>query len=234
MITFFTITDLADLVSLVLLLGSYFCYAHVTQHFFGDDISTKMKHWRLEWARQALWREERITDVSLVRSLMGSVAFFASTSVLLISGLVALLGSSETVVATLAEFAFVPDPKQELISVKVAALLLLAISAFFKFGWAMRLHGYSSIFVGALPEPHERGSAYSEAVATRVAEMGFLASKHYHGGIRAYYLGFGALTWFLSPWLFLPTLAVVLAVMVRRDYKSNAFNLAEKIIREHS
>lgn len=227
-----SIIDAANLASLVLLLGVHFFYSPVTGHFLGEDVSSRMKHWRLEWAKQALWRHERITDVSLVRGLMGGVAFFASTSVLLISGLVALLRASEAVAATLSEYPLVSAVQPELVSLKIAALLLLAISAFFKFGWSMRLHSYSSIFVGAMPEPDEKGSEYSIAISARVAEMSFLASKHYHGGIRAYYFGFAALTWFLSPWLFLPTLAVIVAVMVRRDYMSKAFRLAECIPRE--
>ncbi len=231
MIDLLTIVDTVDLIAFAALFGCYFCYLPVTRRIFGDDISTRMKRWRHEWARQALWREERITDVSLIRGLMGGVSFFASTSVLLISGLIALLGAAGAVTGILSQYAVFGQVTAEQFSLKVIALLLLAISAFFKFGWSMRLHSYSSIMLGAIPEPEHRGTDHSAAVAGRLAELSYLASKHYHGGMRAYYLGFSALTWFLSAWLFFPALALVVVVMARRDYMSNAFRLSEPITR---
>ena len=73
----------ADLVALVALFVTFYFYPVLSWRFMGEDISSRMKAWRHEWARQILWRHERITDVGLVRGLIASVAFFASTTVLL-------------------------------------------------------------------------------------------------------------------------------------------------------
>lgn len=219
--------EILDLLAFATLFFAYYLYQPITDFVLGDDISARMKPWRLAWARQLQWREERITDVSLVRGLVSGVSFFASTSVFIISGLVALLSVAGPISEAMQAYPMFQETTTEQIAFKVVSLLLLAVVAFFKFGWSIRLHAYSTLMIGAMPPPHESGSAEANAISERLAEMSFLASKHFHGGMRAYYLGFGALTWFLSTLLFFVTLTLVLAVMIRRDYMSKAFRLAQ-------
>ncbi len=221
--------EILDLLACAALFGTYFFYQPITDFLLGDDISARMKHWRHSWALQLQWREERITDVSLVRGLIADISFFASTSVLIISGLVALLSTARPASEALQSYLMFQEVTTEQFAFKVAALLLLAISAFFKFGWSMRLHSYSSLMIGAMPPPCQRGSEETNAISEKLATMSFLASKHYHGGIRAYYLGFCALTCFFSVLFFFLILTLVVIVMIRRDYMSNAFHLAEAL-----
>lgn len=222
--------EIADIVAFVLLFGTYAFFGPLSGWILGEDLADRMKVWRHKWTQQALWREERITDVSLIRGLMMDVAFYASTSVLLISGLAALLSAAEPAsqwLSTSQPF-IVVTPGQ--FTLRVLSLLLLALLAFFKFSWAMRLHSFSSIFLGALPEPSERSSAYSKTVAAKLANTSYLASYHFHTGLRAYYLGFAALSWFLSAWIFFPTLLIVILVMIRREFRSRAFMIAEDVM----
>lgn len=219
--------EILDLLAFATLFAAYYLYQPITDYILGDDISARMKPWRLAWARQLQWREERITDVSLVRGLVSGVSFFASTSVFIISGLVALLSLVGPIAEAMQAYPIFQGATFEQIAIKVLALQLLAIIAFFKFGWSMRLHSYSTLMIGAMPAAQKVGTTEADAISDRLAEMSFLASKHFHGGMRAYYLGFGALTWFLSTLLFFVTLALVLVVMIRRDYMSKAFRLAQ-------
>ncbi len=222
----------ADLVALVALFVTFYFYPILSGRFMGEDIGERMKAWRHEWARQILWRHERITDIALVRGLIASVAFFASTTVLVISGLVAVLSQSQIITDLLAQYQLAGVVTPELFALKVMAMLLLAISAFFKFVWSMRLHGYTLLMVGALPAPDEQDRSYCDAIADRIAGLSYHASRHYHDGMRAYYLGFAALTWILSAWLFLATLVLVVLVMLRRDYRSRSFELAGIVRRQ--
>lgn len=48
---------------------------------------------RLEWGRQMVRRENRITDSSLVGNLMTSVSFYANTTIYIIAGLIAVAGT---------------------------------------------------------------------------------------------------------------------------------------------
>ncbi|MCI2399067.1 DUF599 family protein [Aliiroseovarius subalbicans] len=215
-----------DLLSIIFLFSSYALYPVVTDRMLGADISRRMMVWREAWARQMLWREERITDVGIVRGLIGNVAFFATTTVFVISGLVALLGSSSTVADQLNGLPHIQPATEEAVAVKIAAFLTLSVIAFFKFGWSMRLHANTLTLVGAAPHPEESESAYANAVVEKLAEMSALASLHFRGGVRAYYFGFAAIPWLLTPWLLFPSLALVTIVSVRRDFKSKAFSIA--------
>ncbi len=232
MAEFLSLLNPADLFALLLLFAVFYFYPILSGRVLGEDISDRMKAWRQVWAEQIMWRHERITDVGLVRGLIASVAFFASTTVLVISGLVALLGWSGEMSALLAQYPHLGVTTPELFALKIMALLLLAISAFFKFVWSMRLHGYTLLMLGALPPPDEPDRKYCAEISNRIAGLSYLASKHYHDGVRAYYLGFATLTWIYSAWLFFPTLALVVMVMTRRDYRSKSFELAGIVHRQ--
>ncbi|MCB1858253.1 MAG: DUF599 family protein [Gammaproteobacteria bacterium] len=223
---FFSNIGWIDIIAAMLLFGTYWLYPFTAKRLFGEDIGTRMLIWRNEWAQQLLWREERITDVSLVQGLIRNVSFFATTTVFVISGLVALLGSSSSIVERLNTLPHFDPVTEETVFMKIAALLILAIIAFFKFGWSMRLHAYALLMVGAVPHPEERGSKYALSIAQRIASMSTLASQHFLGGVRAYYFGFSAIPWFLSPWLFFLSLGLVLIVATRREFLSSSFAIA--------
>jgi uncharacterized membrane protein len=218
-----------DLTAVVLLLVIFWLYRSISDYWFGDDIGIRMKHWRNEWTKQALWRHERITDVALIRGLIGNVSFFATTTVLVISGLVAILGSSDSIITLLNSYPHMVETSNEAFVLKVSSMLLLAVIAFFKFGWSMRLHGYSMLMMGAAPNPEEKNTEYALDLAQKVSDVSFLASKHFLDGVRAYYLGLSALTWFISAWLFIPMLFLVVIILIRRDYYSASFALSKPI-----
>jgi len=212
-----------DLIAFAALMLSFACFAPVSRYFLGPNISGRMLAWRKIWVRQLLWREERITDVSLVRGLIGNVSFFATTTVFVISGLVALLGSSEAIAQRLNALPHLKPVTEETVVIKLCTLLILAVIAFFKFGWSMRLHANSLLMVGAAPEPKDRESEYADYVVEHLAEMSALASSHFQGGVRAYYFGFASLPWLISAWLLFPSLLLLIGVALRREFFSKAF-----------
>ena len=54
------------------------------------------------------------------------------------------------------------------------------------------------------------------------------AGKHFNMGLRAYYFGLAALTWFLHPALFAATTTLVVAITYRREFRSHTLvNLAD-------
>jgi uncharacterized membrane protein len=215
-----------DLVALITLGMSFASYRALTALIFGQNISSRMMAWRQIWTSQMLWREERITDVSLVRGLIGNVSFFATTTVFVISGLLALIGSSGTITAKLNALPHVQTVTEETVLMKLCALLAMAIVAFFKFGWAMRLHANALLTVGAAPDPTKKDSAHADYVSAHLAEMSALASAHFQCGVRAYYFGFASLPWLFSAWLLFPSLILMIGVAIRREFFSNAFQVA--------
>ena len=224
--TFLAQVGWLDLVALVTLAISFTSYSSISTFIFGGNISARMLAWRKIWARQMMWRDERSTDISLVRGLIGNVSFFATTTVFVISGLLALIGSSGAIVEKLNALPHVETVTEETVLVKLCTLLVMAVVAFFKFGWAMRLHANTLLIVGAAPEPSKQNSDEAEYISDHLAEMSALASGHFQGGVRAYYFGFASLPWLLSAWLLFPSLILMIGVAIRREFYSNAFHFA--------
>ena len=59
------------------------------------NLISAMAQCRAAWMRQMLKRDNRIVDIQIVRSLGRSASFFASTSILVLAGLIAILGATE-------------------------------------------------------------------------------------------------------------------------------------------
>lgn len=64
---------------------------------------------RIQWMETALRRDIRIMDAQLLTSLSSGNAFFASTSVLVLGGLTAMLGAADDVKSRLEQLPLVSD-----------------------------------------------------------------------------------------------------------------------------
>jgi uncharacterized membrane protein len=176
--------------------------------------------YRLLWARRLLEREVRITDASLIGNLMNSVSFYANTTIYIIAGLFAVLGTLDKVVSVAADFPFAREVSRDLLELKLLLLFGVFVVAYFKFTWSLRQFNLLSIMVGAAPTGRCDSDSEIEAYARRMAAVNSFAGDDFNRGIRAYYFGLAALTWLVSPGLFLMVTTVVVAVLYRRDYSS--------------
>ncbi len=93
------------------------------------------------------------------------------------------------------------------------------VYAFFKFTWAFRQYNYCLILVGCAPAPSLLTDA-SATIAQRLAHIASLTGQHSNRGIRAYYFGLAALSWFIHPWLFMLLTVWVVLVLYRREFRS--------------
>ena len=174
---------------------------------------------RLDWAREMLAREMRVSDAALVGNLMQSVSFYANTTIYIIAGLLAVLGALDQAMRFTADLPFARATSRELGELKLLLLLTVFVVAYFKFTWSLRQFNMLSILIGASPtnpdgEGHER-------MVQRVAMVNSLAGDEFNRGIRAYYFGLAAVAWFIQPWLFLFLTALVVVVLYRRDFASS-------------
>ncbi|RYE63756.1 MAG: DUF599 family protein, partial [Oxalobacteraceae bacterium] len=96
--------------------------------------------------------------------------------------------------------------------------------SFFKFGWAYRLFNYCTILFGALPMMHDTNAdrAKAELAADQVVRMNMIAAGHFNAGLRALFLSIGYLGWFAGPYMFMAMTAIVVFVLTRRQYFSDA------------
>lgn len=167
-------------------------------------------------------------DVIAIGIFERSVAFFASTSILILAGLLSVLGSSGKVASVLSTLHFVQnDVLTEQIQVKIVLLILLFVYAFFKFCWSMRCYGFLVVMLGSGPlssnsDKSDEAKLAKERVewAERSANIMSSAAHHYNLGLRAYYFVLAVLAWFISPQLFILANIVVVSVLYRRDFKS--------------
>ena len=88
-----------DLVAFGVFFGIWIGYQLLIDGRFrrSDSINALMFPLRREWMRQLLVRENRIVDSTLVGHTMRSAAFFASTTVLVLAGLIGVLGSADQI-----------------------------------------------------------------------------------------------------------------------------------------
>ncbi|MBL8434772.1 MAG: DUF599 domain-containing protein, partial [Zoogloea sp.] len=104
---------------------------------------------RLEWGRQMLRRDNRISDVALIGNLTQNVSFYANTTIYVIAGLLALLGTMDRLIDVASDLPFARHVSREIWEVKLLLLLMVFIVAYFKFTWSLRQFNMLSLVVGA-------------------------------------------------------------------------------------
>ena len=182
-----------------------------------NSLMARMHQQRVLWLTQMLKRENRIVDVQVVQVLVQNVAFFASSTILIVGGAVAMLGAGDAAMAVVDELPFAAPVSPVLWDLKVILMIVIFTYAFFKFTWSLRQFNYVATLIGAAP-PHTE--APDEAYARRVALLASRAADHFNRAMRAYYFGLAALAWFIQPWLLIGASILVLIVVWRREYRS--------------
>ncbi|MGE5538696.1 MAG: DUF599 domain-containing protein [Gemmatimonas sp.] len=180
-------------------------------------ISAAMNRFRRQWLLEMSRREIRLVDVNALASLAHNMTFFASTTILVIGGLFALLGSSDRAIGALAGLPFAVATSQTAWEIKVLLLIVIFVYAFFQFAWASRMSNYCAILIGAAPEV---GSPDAAAHAERAARMTNLMGHHFNLGLRAYFFALAFLGWFVHPWLLIIATTWVVLVNYWREFRS--------------
>ena len=178
------------------------------------------KH-RQRWMGEMLRRDMRMLDALILNHLQSGIAMFASTSILVVGGLVASLGATEKAIAVLSALPFVDETSRFEWEVKILLLLLIFVFAFFKFVWAYRLNTYCAVLVGAVPSSLDVDTVAKDQ-AQGAAKVANLAARHFNRGLRAFYFALAALSWVLHPIAFMVATAWVAIVLYRRDFYSRS------------
>ncbi|MEL6206949.1 MAG: DUF599 domain-containing protein [Pseudomonadota bacterium] len=191
------------------------------------SVSIIMARYRHEWMAQFVIRGHRIFDAAILQNLRDGTAFFASTCLLAIGGLLALVGNPaplEMAAARLprADAALASDPL--VWQVKLLVPVVFLTSAFLRFVWANRLFGYFSVLIGSVPMPVEEGPAEPTPAArhraTQAARINVRAAVNFNRGLRAIYFALTALAWLLGPWALGGATAITLLLLYSREFRS--------------
>jgi uncharacterized membrane protein len=209
-----------DLVALAVFAACWLGYSLIVDRIpaiRARSVIAAMDEHRRRWMRASLARDNRIADMAAIGNLMNSTSFLATTSILILGGLVAMLGASDMGRRVVAAFPWSDVPTEVAWEVKIALLLVIFVNAFFELTWALRQFNYGSILVGAMPardDPH--GPAQADAAA-RVLNR---AARHYTTGLRSYYFGLAALAWIVHPAALAAASLFVLYELHRREFRS--------------
>jgi uncharacterized membrane protein len=98
------------------------------------------------------------------------------------------------------------------------------VYAFFKFTWAIRQLGFCSTLIGAAPRQPKEDPEQHAPVINRIARITSYAGVNFNNGLRAYYFGMAALSWFLHPWLMILATMWVGYILYHREFASKTLN----------
>lgn len=217
--------DVAALVLLVTAWAAYQWYADYGRPA-RPRLGREMDRFVRGWIERMVERDNRMVDVNVLRNIMRSSQFFASTTMLILGALVALMGYAERAASVVAELPFGQQVSIRLWELKILVLLLIFVYAFFKFSWSLRQFGFCSILVGAARKPP--GDASYAADIDRIAVILSFANRNFNQGLRAYYFGVAALSWFLHPALMIAVTLGVLYVLHQREFRSRTLEVLVK------
>jgi uncharacterized membrane protein len=187
-------------------------------------LGREMEHYLREWITRMVERDNRMVDVNVLRNLTRSSQFFASTAMLILGALVALMGYAEQAASVVAELPFAQRVSQRMWEIKILVLLMIFVYAFFKFSWSIRQFGFCSILVGAVRKPPQDASECAAEIDRLAVIVGF-ANRNFNQGLRAYYFGVATLSWFLHPALMVAVTLGVLYVLHQREFRSQTLNV---------
>jgi uncharacterized membrane protein len=215
-----------DGLALAWMLLLWFVYGHFADRLPADNVAPTnlnqmMHHLRRSWMRRMIDRHDRIVDSSLTGHSVSSTTFFASTSMLIIAGLLGVLGNAAAAHEVIQSFGFVVASSVVLFEVKLLGLAILFIVAFYKFTWALRQFNFACTLIGAAPlapAPTELRDRFADDAARVMS----LAVVSFNGGIRAFYFAMAWLGWFIHPIVFAATTSIVVLVLLKRQLKSRS------------
>lgn len=190
-------------------------------------INEHMRVMRYHWMQRFLERDNRIMDSQLLGHTIHSVTFFASTSMLVMAGLIGVFGALDAAYDVVDELSFAVRTSKEFFEMKLLVVVGVFAFGFFKFTWALRQYNYTCAMMGSAPLcpvdehlRHELAGTMADAITSAISA--------FNGGLRSYYFALAVLTWFIHPWLFIGATAWVVALLLYRQLGSKFFHTAKR------
>lgn len=226
---FFSILLWADWLALVCFFALWIGYAHFARTWAKSrpSLLAITNRYRRYWMQQAVARDPRMLDGLITQNLSSTPSFFSSTSILIVGALFALLGTTDKASELMSEIPFAQASTLLAFELKILVLIAVFVYSFFRFSWSMRQYTFVALVIGSMPPPEAFASgqfdarSYAERAGTLVAS----AADSMNDGLRAYYFSFALLAWFVSPLVMVLATGVVVAVLYRREFRSEVLHI---------
>ena len=189
-----------------------------------NTLSSVMRAHREDWMWRVLSHENRIADVALLGNLERVVTFFASTTLLILAGILTAISATEGTISVLSSLPWSRPASPAEVQIKILVLALVFIYAFFKFTWSIRQYNFCSVLVGSAPAEmqDDLNDSALQLFSKRAAKLIDLAGHDFNSGLRAYYFALALLLWLVNPWAFVVATTWVVFVLYRREFHSVA------------
>jgi uncharacterized membrane protein len=225
----FSILSVFDWLALAWFATAWAVYAGYARRVNANESSLLQvtNRYRRDWLIQTTARDPRMIDSVITQTLSQTPSFFCSTTILVIGGLLAVLGTNDKAVELVRDIPLVARTTALVFDIKLITLVVIFVYAFFRFSWSMRQYTFVALVIGGMPPPSTftSGEHDREAYATRAAGLVALAAESFNDGLRAYYFAFAVVGWFVSPAVFFLATLAVLAILYRREFKSDVLTV---------
>lgn len=211
----------------------WFLFCWLGYHYFSKYQSVKttsltsvMHGYRERWANQIILRENHMEDVSSIGVLERTATFFASSSLIILAGMLAMIKSSDDAITVISNISVGGKMTLSQFELVLLSAVIIYAYAFFKMSWSIRLYSFVVGMIGALPsnlyaEHKGEQQALSEPIATTLS----LAAYHFNTGLRSFYFSIALFAWFINPWAMVVSSLVVVIELYRREFRSTALKI---------
>lgn len=191
-------------------------------------LSFELRRKRNDWMQKMLLRDNKMADVGLISTLERNVTFFASSTLLILAGLLTAMASAEKLSLMLSNLVPWASYTEGAVQLKLLLLVFIFVFAFFQFTWSLRQYGFCGVLIGAAPDG--RGMTNDEQLlyANRASKVIDQAGHSFNYGLRSIYFSLSALTWFIDPLLFMVASVVVMLVMKQREFHSKVLKALQE------
>ncbi|WP_371186018.1 DUF599 domain-containing protein [Thalassotalea maritima] len=187
-----------------------------------------LQHTRIHWMRNIFDNDARVSHAALLANLERHVAFFASSTLLVIAGVLTLFTQVEKVITVLETVPLTPVQSSVTIQIKLSLLVMIFVLAFFQFTWSMRQYGFVNIMIGAAPVDANTTKPHLLDYAKQMGTVQDQAGHSYNYGLRSYYFSLAALGWFFHPILFIVASIAVVYTLYYREFRSKSLRAIQR------
>ena len=217
-----------DWAAVVVFFASWAGYAHFARKgaYSNRSVLAATNAVRRQWMLQTTYREVRVIDGVVIQNLSTSPSFFASTTILIIGGLLAVLAGDKAG-DLVRDLPFAARTTALIFDLKLILLLVIFVYTFFRFTWSMRQYTFGALLVAAAPEAERflTEGLSREAFADKAGRVVGLAAETFNDGLRGYYFAFAAIGWFFSPLVFVLATFGVITILYLREFRSEVLQV---------
>lgn len=210
--------DIADLVAvLALVVTARVLDFRIERQVGRPSVTILMMRYRRDWMVEMITRQPRIFDATILGILRQGTAFFASTAVIAIGGVLALIGNASSLAGLAMALGGAPVP-DFVWQLKLALVAILLTDGFLKFVWSNRLFGYCAVVMAAVPNDVDDPAARPRAA--QAAELNIRAAWNFNRGLRSLYFALAALAWLIGPGALALATMVTAIIIWKREFAS--------------